>query len=174
MKRNNKVLFLAQGAAVAAMYTVMTFLIAQLGLANGPVQVRISEALTVLPAFMPAAVPGLWIGCLLSNLLTGCALWDILFGSLATLLGAVATLIVGKTAKGRLIYLACLPPVLSNTLIVPFILSYVYGSEQSLPYLVATIFLGEALSCGIFGSCVIFYIRRHKDRLSPYIFQKRS
>lgn len=110
MKRNNKVLFLAQGAAVAAMYTVMTFLIAQLGLANGPVQVRISEALTVLPAFMPAAVPGLWIGCLLSNLLTGCALWDILFGSLATLLGAVATLIVGKTAKGRLIYLACLPP----------------------------------------------------------------
>ncbi|MCI8590545.1 MAG: QueT transporter family protein [Clostridiales bacterium] len=167
MKGNKKVLFLAQGAAVAAMYAVLTLLISFLGLANGAIQIRISEALTVLPAFMPAAVPGLFIGCLLSNLISGCVIWDIVFGSLATLLGACFTYLIGKYAKGRFIYLACLPPVLANTLIIPFILSYAYGSPESLLFLFATIFAGEAISCGVFGSILIFYLNKHKNRILP-------
>ncbi|MCI8332580.1 MAG: QueT transporter family protein [Clostridiales bacterium] len=167
MKGNKKVLFLAQGAAVAAMYAVITLLISFFGLANGAIQIRISEALTVLPAFMPAAVPGLFIGCLLSNLISGCVIWDIIFGSLATLLGACFTYLIGKYAKGRLIYLACVPPVISNTLILPFILSYAYGSPESLIYLFATIFAGEAISCGVFGSILVYYIKKHKNRILP-------
>ena len=84
-------LFMAQAAMIAALYIVLTFIANAFGLANYAVQVRFSEALTVLPYFTPAAIPGLFIGCLLSNILTGCALPDIVFGSLATLLGALGT-----------------------------------------------------------------------------------
>ena len=84
-------LFMAQAAMIAALYIVLTFIANAFGLANYAVQVRFSEALTVLPYFTPAAIPGLFIGCLLSNILTGCALPDIIFGSLATLLGALGT-----------------------------------------------------------------------------------
>ncbi|MCM1124540.1 MAG: QueT transporter family protein, partial [Eubacterium sp.] len=88
---HSRTLFLAQAAMIAALYIVLTFIANAFGLANHAVQVRFSEALTVLPYFTPAAIPGLYIGCFLSNILTGCALPDILFGSLATLLGALGT-----------------------------------------------------------------------------------
>ncbi len=77
---------------IAAIYIVMTMFINTFNLASGTIQVRISEALTVLPFFTPAAVPGLFIGCLLSNLLTGAMLPDVIFGSLATLLGALGAM----------------------------------------------------------------------------------
>ena len=89
--RNKKVLFLTQAAVIAAIYVVLTIFISAFNLASGAIQVRISEALTILPFFTPAAIPGLAIGCLLSNLLTGAAGYDVVFGSLATLLGAVGT-----------------------------------------------------------------------------------
>ena len=85
--RNKKVLFLTQAAVIAAIYVVLTIFISAFNLASGAIQVRISEALTILPFFTPAAIPGLAIGCLLSNLLTGAAVYDVVFGSLATLLG---------------------------------------------------------------------------------------
>ena len=94
--KQKKSVFITQAALIAAMYTALTVLIAAFNLASGAVQVRLSEALTVLPVFTPAAVPGLFIGCFLSNLITGCALWDVLFGSLATLLGALGTRLSGK------------------------------------------------------------------------------
>ena len=87
--KHKRLALLTQGALIAALYTALTYLINYFGLANGAIQVRISEALTILPVFTPAAIPGLFIGCLLSNLLTGAAIWDIVFGSLASLLGAV-------------------------------------------------------------------------------------
>ena len=71
--RNKKVLFLTQAAVIAAIYVVLTIFISAFNLASGAIQVRISEALTILPFFTPAAIPGLAIGCLLSNLLTGCS-----------------------------------------------------------------------------------------------------
>ena len=94
--RNKKVLFLTQAAVIAAIYVVLTIFISAFNLASGAIQVRISEALTILPFFTPAAIPGLAIGCLLSNLLTGAAVYDVVFGSLATLLGAVGTYLLRK------------------------------------------------------------------------------
>ena len=78
-----KVFFITQAAAIAALYTVLTLTAGAFGLANGAIQLRISEALTILPFFTPAAIPGLFIGCVVSNILTGCVIWDIIFGSLA-------------------------------------------------------------------------------------------
>ncbi len=89
--KNKKIMFLSQAAMIAALYVVLTLLANALGLANYAIQVRFSEALTILPFFTPAAIPGLTIGCLLSNILTGCAPLDILFGTLATLIGALGT-----------------------------------------------------------------------------------
>ena len=107
--RNKKVLFLTQAAVIAAIYVVLTIFISAFNLASGAIQVRISEALTILPFFTPAAIPGLAIGCLLSNLLTGAAVYDVVFGSLATLLGAVGTYLLRKHK-----FLCTLPPVIAN------------------------------------------------------------
>ena len=85
---NKKTMYLTHAAAIAALYVVLTFLANAFGLANYAVQLRFSEALTILPFFTPAAIPGLFVGCLLSNIFTGAALPDIIFGSLATLIGA--------------------------------------------------------------------------------------
>ena len=82
--KNKKIMYLSQAAMIAALYVVLTLLANALGLANYAIQVRFSEALTILPFFTPAAIPGLTIGCLLSNIFTGCAPLDVLFGTLAT------------------------------------------------------------------------------------------
>ena len=94
--RNKKVLLIVQAALIAAIYVVLTYFISAFNLASGAIQVRISEALTSLPVFTPAAIPGLFIGCLLSNLLTGCMPLDVVFGSLATLIGACGTYALRK------------------------------------------------------------------------------
>ena len=115
-----KINFLTQAAMIAALYVVLTLAINAFGLASGAIQVRVSEALTILPYFTPAAIPGLFIGCLLSNTITGCALFDIIFGSIATLLGAVGTYLLRRHK-----WLAPVSPIIANTIIVPFVLSYV-------------------------------------------------
>lgn len=144
--RNKKILFLSDGAIIAALYVVLTMLASALGLSSMPVQLRFSEALTILPAFMPAAIPGLFIGCLIANLLSGAVIWDVIFGSLATLIGAIFTRILRKHK-----ILALLPPILSNTLIVPFVLVYAYGIEGTIWFFMLTVGLGELLSCGVLG-----------------------
>lgn len=111
---NKKVLFTSQAALIAALYVVLTFFSNAFGMASGTVQVRISEALTILPFFTPAAIPGVTIGCLLSNLFTGCAPLDILFGTCATLLGAL-----GSYALRRCRWLVPLPPIAANRLLSP-------------------------------------------------------
>lgn len=148
MKRtqHSQVLYLAQGAMIAALYVALTYVAQLLGLASGAVQLRVSEALTVLPVFTPAAVPGLFVGCLLANALTGCAVWDVVVGSLATLLGALGTRWLRKRP------VACLlPPILANTVTVPFVLAYVYRAEGTIPYFMLTVGVGEILSCGVLG-----------------------
>lgn len=158
--KHKQLALLTQGALIAALYTAITYLINYFGLANGAIQVRISEALTILPAFTPAAIPGLFIGCLLSNLLTGAAIWDIIFGSLATLLGAVFTYLLRKHEK-----LAAIPPILSNTLIVPLVLKWAYGVPDALLYLFLTVGLGEVISCGIFGMILLYALKPHAKTL---------
>ena len=122
------------GGAIAALYVVLTLVANAFGLASGAIQVRLSEALTILPCFTAAAIPGLTVGCVLANLITGCALWDVVFGSLATLIGAAGTYLLRKKPL-----LAWIPPVLSNAIIVPIVLQKVYGVPDSFWYLMLTV-----------------------------------
>lgn len=158
---NKKVLFIVYAAVIAALYVVLTFVANAFGLANYAVQVRFSEALTILPFFTPAAIPGLTIGCLLSNILTGCALPDIVFGTLATLIGAVFTYLLRKNR-----WLAPIPPIAANTLVVPFVLLFAYGIKPLwLSFL--TVGAGEIISCGILGMLLLNLLNRYKKQLFP-------
>lgn len=164
---NSRALFLAQAAMIAALYIVLTFIANAFGLANYAIQVRFSEALTILPYFTPAAIPGLFIGCLLSNILTGCALPDIIFGSLATLLGAL-----GTYALRRWKWCSPVCPILANTIIVPLILVYGYGLMiegmsllQCLGFYCLTVGAGEVISCGILGMILLMALEKYDGRL---------
>lgn len=159
--RNKKVLFITQAAMIAALYVVLTYFISAFNLASGAIQVRISEALTILPFFTPAAIPGLFIGCVISNTLTGCMLLDIIFGSLATLLGALGTYALRHTSK----WLAPVPPIIANTIIVPFVLAFVYGAEGTIPFFMLTVGIGEVISCGVFGMIVLFALQKYASQI---------
>ena len=135
---------------IAALYVLLTLLSAAFGLSSGPVQVRFSELLCILPVFTPAAVPGLFIGCLLSNLLTGGVIFDVIAGSAATLIGAVGTRLLKKHH-----FLSLLPPLISNMLIVPAVLIRAYHLEKAYLLLVVSVFAGELISCVLLGS--LFY-----------------
>ena len=156
--RNKKVLFAVQAAMIAALYVVLTYITNLLGLASGTIQVRFSEALCILPVFTPAAIPGLFIGCLISNLITGGIIWDIIFGSIATLIGAVFTYKLRGSSK----WLAPLPPIVANTVIVPFVLYYGYGVNLPIPLMMLTVGAGEVISCGIFGMIVLTALSKVK------------
>ena len=158
MKRTSNILPLAIAAMIAALYVVLSFAINAFGLASGAIQVRVSEALAILPYFTPAAIPGLTIGCLLFNLLSGAAILDVIFGTLATLLGAVGSYLLGKAAK-RLTWMKFLvpvPPVLSNAFIIPWILKTAYGLKDAYWYLAATVGIGEIISCGVLGMALMY------------------
>lgn len=175
MKKNQKVLYLVHAAVIAALYVVFTMLARLLGLDSGVIQVRFSEALTILPFFTPAAIPGLFVGCLLSNLLLGNLPLDVIFGSLATLLGALGTYFVSRplgnraaTAQGSFRkWLAPVPPIAANTLIIPFILAYVYRFEGSIPYFMLTVGAGEVISCGILGMLLLFVLQKYRNYIFP-------
>ena len=142
----NQALTITMGGVIAALYVALTMVANALGLASGAIQVRISEALTILPVFTPAAIPGLTVGCVLANIVTGCLPWDVVFGSLATLIGAVGTRLLRKNP-----YVAWIPPVVSNMVIVPIVLQKVYGVPDAWWYLVLTVGAGEVISCGVLG-----------------------
>ncbi|MCI8281639.1 MAG: QueT transporter family protein [Lachnospiraceae bacterium] len=163
--RNKQVLFLAQAAMVAAIYVALTFVSSSVGLSSGTIQVRISEALCILPVFTPAAIPGLWLGCFLANLLTGCILVDVICGSVATLIGAVGTYLLRKHK------LACMfPPVIANMVVVPFVLRYGYGvtavyhgTDWSIPFHALTVGIGEAVACIVLGSILKKALSRYRN-----------
>lgn len=144
--KNKSIRHLVFGATIAALYVVLTYLSSLLGLASGAIQLRLSEALTILPVFMPSAIPGLFIGCIIANLLSGSVPLDIIFGSIATLIGALGTRFLRKKPM-----LALIPPIVANTLIVPPVIYFVYQSEATLVFTYFGVFVGEAVSCGLFG-----------------------
>lgn len=154
----NKILFMTQAAMIAAIYVVLTTIFAPISF--GEVQVRIAESLTILPFFTPAAIPGVFIGCLIGNILGGAILPDIIFGSLATLLGAIFTYLL-RSKK----FLAPFPPIICNTLIIPFVLRFGYGIALPLPLLMASVGLGEILSCGVLGFILLFSLLRYRHRI---------
>ena len=141
-------LYLVQTAAIGALYVVLTLVFHPFS--YGEIQVRISEALTILPYFTPAAIPGLFVGCIFANFLGGSIAVDIVFGSIATLLGAIGTYALRKYR-----FLAPVPPILSNTLIVPFVLRYGYSVSLPIWLLMAFLFIGEFISCGILGTILL-------------------
>ena len=154
--KENKVRFMAQAAMIAAIYVVLTMLFAPFSF--GEIQVRISEALTILPVFTPAAIPGVFIGCLIGNIAGGCVLPDIIFGSLATLIGAVFTYMLRNKSR----FLAPVPPIVSNTIIVPFVLRFAYQVNLPIPLMMLTVGIGEVISCGVIG--MILYAALSKYR----------
>lgn len=154
---NKKAYFITQAAVIAAIYVVLTLAVNAFDLANGAIQVRISEALTILPFFTPAAIPGLFVGCLLSNFLTGAPIWDVIFGSLATLLGAAGTYMLRRQK-----WLAPVPPIIANILIIPPVLHFAYGLPGGIPFFMLTIGIGEIISCGILGMLLLFLLQKYR------------
>jgi uncharacterized membrane protein len=152
-------LYLTRGAIIAAMYVILTYVSMAFGLDKGVIQFRISEALCILPFFLPEAVLGLYVGCILSNILTGCMLWDVIFGSLATLIGACGARLLHKLPK-KLLWLVPLPNVIANTAIVPFILRYVYGSPDSLSFMMLTVGVGEVVCSLVLGTVLIYSLKK--------------
>ena len=154
-----KVLWITQGAVIAALYVVLTLVFAPISF--GPVQVRIAEALCILPMFTPAAIPGLFIGCLLANLIGGGIMLDVIFGSLATLIGAVLGYLLRSNR-----WLVPLPAVMANTLIVPFVLRYGYGVvDIAIPVLMLQILIGEVIGCYGIGELLCTTIQKRGPRI---------
>lgn len=154
-KNDQAVTYLVQGAAIAAIYVVLTVSFAAISF--GPIQFRISEALVILPFFTPAAVPGVFAGCLISNLMAG-AFYDAVFGSLATLIGAIFSYLLRKQK-----FLVCIPPIISNTIIIPWVLRYAYGIPDAIPFLMLTVGIGEILAVGGLGNMLLLSLERYKQ-----------
>ena len=159
---NKKAYFITEAAIIAAIYVVLTLAINAINLASGAIQVRVSEALTILPYFTSAAVPGLTIGCLISNLIAGASgamnIFDVIFGSLATLLGAL-----GSYGLRKHKWLVPLPPIIANTLIIPWVLHLAYGIPGGVPFFMATIGIGEIISCGVLGMALLTILQKYRN-----------
>lgn len=163
MNKNLSTIFITQAAMIAAIYVVLTVFAGSFGLASGAIQIRISEALCILPIFTPAAIPGLFIGCLIANSVTGCVIWDIICGSLTTLLAAALTYRLRRT---KLLFM--LPPIVGNALVVPFVLKYAYGLGDAVWFMVLTVGAGELLSVAVFGWALKKILMPHQARLFGY------
>lgn len=155
--RTVSVHYLTTAAIIAALYVVFTGISAAFGLASGAIQIRLSEVLTVLPYFTSAAVPGVTVGCLLANLLTGAPLPDIIFGTLASFLG-----VLGASFLRKKKYMIALPTILSNAIIIPLVLQFAYGVPDAFWYLMLTVGAGEIISAGILGTLLLQVLQKRK------------
>ena len=157
----NNVQFMTESAMIAAIYTVLTLVLAPIS--YGPVQFRVSEALCVLPYFTSAGIPGLFLGCLISNgvgmAMGTTILPDVVFGSLATLIGAIGSYVLRKNK-----WLVCIPPIVANALIIPFVLRYAYGSPDLIP-LMLTVGIGEVLAVGVLGNLLLTALEKYSGRI---------
>ncbi|MBQ6469158.1 MAG: QueT transporter family protein [Lachnospiraceae bacterium] len=153
MKKSSTTM-IAHGAMIAALYVALCMVFQPIS--YGEVQFRIAEALTILPFFTPAAIPGLFVGCIISNLLGGGVLIDVVFGSIATLIGAIGT----RMLRNANPFLAPVPPILANALIIPFVLRYGYGVPFAIPFMMLTVGIGEILGCGVLGMILLFALKK--------------
>ena len=165
-----------RGALVGALYVILTMFSHAFGLDSGMlpfgIQCRISEALCILPLFMPEAVAGLTVGCLIANLLVG-GLWqDIIFGTVATLIGALGALLF-RRARGWVRHLASLPTVVANAVIIPMVLKMAYGLEDAWYIFVITVALGEIVSASILGSVLLVAIEKRGGVPERKLVEKR-
>ncbi len=159
-KQNQNVVFLTQAAVIAALYVVLTLIFAPISFGTSGIELRISECLTILPFFTPAAVPGLFVGCLVANMLGGAVIWDVVFGSLATLVGAF---IAYQLRKNR--WLVPIPTILANTIVVPLVLRFAYGVNLPIALLFLSIFVGEVLGCYVLGEILLSALSPLKNKI---------
>ena len=155
MNKRTAIRSITLSAVIAAVYAALTMTLPMLS--YGPVQLRFSEALTVLPFFLPEAVPGLFLGCVIANLFSPFGIADVIFGSVATLLAAL------WTSKLKNPWLAPLPPVISNTVIIGaeiawFETSFGPGFAASWAWNGFTVGLGERGACYVLGSLLLYLL----------------
>lgn len=168
-----------QTVAIAILYALVTILQDRIfGFAKGPgIQARMAEALTILPVFTGAAIPGLFIGCLIANYVVLVLFqagpvpleplyWDIICGSLATMIGAIGTYLI-RNRIGKNKYLASVPPIIINVAVLPLLFFYKFHGDETFLFLVGSIGVGELLACGIFGTALLLVLDDYKDRLFP-------
>lgn len=157
---NKKVLFIAQSAMIAAIYIVLLVVFAPIS--YGPVQVRIAEALTILPYFTPAAIPGLFVGCFLGGIVTNGVPIDFVFGSLATLVAAFLSYCLRKHK-----FLVPIPPILINAIAIPWVLRFAYFAPDSIPFMMLTVGIGEVIACGVLGIPLLISLSKCRNVLFP-------
>ena len=157
--KKNSTLYLTRGALVAAMYVALTYISTMFGLSSGVIQFRISEMLCILPIFMPEAVLGLSIGCVLANIVSACPIWDVILGACATLIGAIGARLLRKLPN-KLMWLATVPTILANAIIIPLVLIFFYEVKDAYFYLFFTVGLGEAVCAGIGGSLLYYSLEK--------------
>ena len=146
---------------IAALYVVLTLISAIFGLSSGVIQVRISEALCALVFFTPAAISGVTIGCLISNIITSASILDIVFGTLATLIGAIGGYHLRKNK-----WLVTLPTVVANALIIPLVIVYGFGvKDTALPLVALSVGAGELISATILGTGLILILEKYRFNL---------
>ena len=160
--RREILLNMAQGALIAALYATLTVIFAPISF--GPVQVRIAEALTILPMFTSAAIPGLFIGCIIANLFGGAIIWDVIFGSLATLIGAVG----GYRLRNNR-WLVPIPTIIANGIIVPFVLKYGYGVDMPVVLMMLYVSVGEIIGCYVLGEMLASALLKHGKILQKFV-----
>ena len=166
MKNLQRTRQLCLAGIIGALYVALTAVSAALGLSSNAIQLRISESLCILCAATPAAVPGITVGCLISNLLFSGNVFDIVFGALATLIGAIG----GRLLRAHPM-LVPLPTVIANTLIIPFVIRYAFGVvDQALPLVMLTVCIGEVISAWMLG--ILLY--KTLKRFLPTEFNKLS
>ena len=152
MSNSSPLYRMVQGAVIAALYIVLFLAFQPIG--SGVIQFRIAELLCVLPYFTPAAIPGLFIGCMISNLL------DVVGGSLATLIGAVGSYLLRKNR-----YLVSVPPILANMVIIPWVLRLGYGSDAMIWFSTITVGIGEFLAIGVLGQFLLTVLLKYRHVL---------
>ncbi len=157
---NKQTLYLTEAAVIAAIYTVLVLVFQPISF--GPIQFRIAEALTILPYFTPAAIPGVAIGCFLSAVLTGADILDMVFGSLTTLIAAILSY-----QLRRYKFLVPIPPIVANALIIPWVLRYAYHIPDAIPYMMLTVGAGQVLAVGVLGIILLFAL----DKVKHVIFR---
>lgn len=160
-KTTKSIAFIAKAGLIAALYVALTWVSALFGMSSGAIQVRISEMLCILPIFSTAAIPGVTVGCFIANILFGQGVLDIVFGTLATLIGALLALLF---KKGKLKYLASIPTIVANMIIVPIVLIVTgVGGWDQFPWFAFTVGIGEVISCGLFGGLLVLVTEKNKS-----------
>jgi uncharacterized membrane protein len=149
---------------IGGLYVVLSLL--TLPVASGAIQFRVSEGLTLLPLFFIEAVPGLFFGCMLSNIITGCMALDVILGSVTTLLASILTYLVGKMFKSHALRISIggFFPVILNALFLPLVWLLCYGAIEYVYYL-QVLFLLISQSISIYAIGTPIYLMLNKQML---------